>query len=178
MKRKALLNKLLFLLVICCIIGCDQYSKSIIRRELTSYDQIKLFYNSLTISKVENTGAFLSYGESLPEGVKFIFLSLLPIIILVFGVYYLMRLRNPGMLYAIGLCFVIGGGIGNLYDRMLYASVTDFMHLDFGFFATGVFNMADVSIMVGTVMLFMQVYRKKNEPQMIKSTPEESVDHV
>ncbi|MFA6946987.1 MAG: signal peptidase II [Pedobacter sp.] len=52
-----------------------------------------------------------------------------------------------------GWCFVIGGGIGNLYDRIVHGSVTDFLHLDLGVFQTGIFNMADVSIMLGMVLI-------------------------
>ena len=54
----------------------------------------------------------------------------------------------------IGLCFVIGGGVGNLFDRMVYGSVTDFLYLKFGVFQTGIFNMADVSIMTGMLFSF------------------------
>jgi len=37
---------------------------------------------------------------------------------------------------------LIGGGIGNVYDCILFGSVTDFLHLDFGIFRTGIFNFA------------------------------------
>ena len=67
----------------------------------------------------------------------------------------------------IALCFLIGGGIGNLYDRILHGSVTDFMHMDFYIFQTGVFNFADISIMIGIGILLVQSIRgnitKQNE---------------
>jgi len=169
MKKKALLKKLLLLLLICSNIGCDQISKSIVRKELSSQDQIKLLYDRLTLLKVENYGAFLSFGDTLPESVRFIGLSLLPLIILGYAVYYLLTKPHPGKVYPIGLCFVIGGGIGNLYDRLLYGSVTDFLHLNLGFFQTGVFNLADVSIMIGIIMLFSRIYKNKNRPQRLNT---------
>ncbi len=52
--------------------------------------------------------------------------------------------------------FLIGGGIGNIYDRIVYGSVTDFLHMDFVLFRTGIFNLADVSIMVGIGLLLLQ----------------------
>ena len=58
---------------------------------------------------------------------------------------------------------VIGGGIGNLIDRIVYGEVTDFFHIDLGgYFKTGIFNMADVSVTMGViVILFLSLrYRK------------------
>ena len=67
----------------------------------------------------------------------------------------------PPVISAVALSFAIGGGIGNIYDRIIHGSVTDFMHIDFGFFETGIFNMADVSIMVGMLLFLVQSYLKK-----------------
>jgi len=55
----------------------------------------------------------------------------------------------------VGMCFLIGGGIGNIADRMIYGSVTDFLHLTFGALQTGIFNMADVSIMMGILLILL-----------------------
>ena len=63
----------------------------------------------------------------------------------------------------IGLCFVIGGGVGNLLDRILYGSVTDFLYLKFGIFQTGIFNMADVSIMTGMFLIFLQFFFRNTD---------------
>ncbi len=67
------------------------------------------------------------------------------------------------MNFAIPFAFIIGGGIGNLYDRILYGSVTDFLHMDFQLFRTGIFNMADVSIMIGVFwLMFTQLKTRQN----------------
>jgi len=52
----------------------------------------------------------------------------------------------------------VGGGIGNMFDRYLYGSVTDFLHIDLGWLRTGVFNMADVSVMVGTALILLHSF--------------------
>jgi signal peptidase II len=64
---------------------------------------------------------------------------------------------------ALALSFAIGGGIGNIYDRLVHGSVTDFMHINFGLFQTGIFNMADVSIMVGMFIFLAQSYSRQRE---------------
>jgi signal peptidase II len=65
-----------------------------------------------------------------------------------------------GKLTTIGIILVIAGGAGNLYDRMMYGSVTDFMHMNFQIFQTGVFNVADVSIMVGMGLILLESWKK------------------
>ena len=48
-----------------------------------------------------------------------------------------------------------------MYDRIIYGSVTDFLHIDFVIFQTGIFNLADVSIMAGMFLILIQSFRKK-----------------
>ena len=68
------------------------------------------------------------------------------------------------MFTLVGFCCIIGGGIANVYDRIVYGSVTDFLHLDFGgFLRTGIFNLADVSVMVGMGCLIVGSFKKKKE---------------
>ena len=142
------LRLILLLSMVALNIGCDQVSKSIIRNKVDYNEHISVIKNHFVITKVENTGAFLSAGNNLPDSVRFILLSILPIIVLGYGLFYLIYKTNLPKTLQIGLCFLIGGGIGNIYDRIVYGSVTDFLHLDFGLFRTGIFNLADVSLAV------------------------------
>jgi signal peptidase II len=118
---------------------------------------IFLVKNHVTITNVENSGAFLSAGTSLPKTAKNILLSVLPVIALVLGIFFVFSKTQLPVLSVAGFCFVIGGGIGNVFDRILYGSVTDFLHIDFGIFQTGIFNLADMSIMTGAAILVFQL---------------------
>jgi signal peptidase II len=161
MRNKVFFRNLMLLMILCSNLACDQLSKNMARTGIQAHQRIKLLDDRLTLLKVENTGAFLSFGDAMPEALRFLFLSLLPIVVLSAGLYYLFSHQHLPKTYAVGLCFVIGGGAGNIYDRLLHGSVTDFLHLDVGFFQTGVFNLADVSIMLGMLMLLYQVFVKK-----------------
>jgi len=154
--KKKTTKFILLLLLVALNVGCDQFSKIIVRQKVDYNENISLIKDHLTLTKVENTGAFLSMGDELPDAVRFITLSLLPIIVLSFGLYYLFTQKNLPILMQLGMCFLIGGGIGNIYDRIKFGSVTDFLHIDFGLFSTGVFNFADVSIMTGIGLLLIQ----------------------
>ena len=152
-----------FLIVLLANIGCDQLSKKIVRREVQQYETISLIDNHFTLTKVENTGAFLSVGSKLPNAVKFFILSIIPLLSLSYGIVYLFTRQNLSKMSAVALSFAIGGGIGNIYDRIIHGSVTDFLHIDLGIFQTGIFNMADVSIMVGIILFVVQSYSGKRE---------------
>ncbi|MBI3217894.1 MAG: signal peptidase II [Bacteroidetes bacterium] len=157
MKAKRIIRTLIIIAVLCCNIGCDQVSKKIVRQTVAYNEQISLVNSFLVLTKVENTGAFLSAGHALPRTVRIILLNVLPLLVLGFALIYLLTKKNLSNRIIVGLCFIIGGGVGNIYDRILYGSVTDFLHMDFILFRTGIFNMADVSIMIGTFLVLWDV---------------------
>jgi signal peptidase II len=155
MTTKSIIRIVLILLIITVNIGCDQFSKKIVKRSVLPYETIHVLNDHLTVTRVENSGAFLSAGDSMSKASKQIFLTLIPVIAMVLGLVYLFLKPVSGNML-VGLCFVIGGGVGNLFDRILYGSVTDFLYLKFGIFQTGIFNMADVSIMAGMSVILLQ----------------------
>ena len=90
------------------------------------------------------------------------------------GFLYLMRNKNLSNMTILGSCFIVGGGMGNIYDRIIYGSVTDFLHIDFVIFETAIFNMADVSIMTGVFALVVEAVRLRmiNNRRRKSSLPE------
>ena len=154
MKSKILRSIIIFGILVVNV-SCDQISKSIVRQRVNDYQEISIIKNFVTVTKVENAGAFLSLGDSLPDTARFILLTLLPLLVLAFGVVFLFTKSNLPKPVILGFAFVMGGGIGNIYDRLVHGSVTDFLHIDFGIIQTGVFNMADVSIMTGVLIVLL-----------------------
>ena len=150
---KKFIRTVLILMIVGVNIGCDQVSKNIVRKNVYFYDNIQLLGKHLTLTKVENSGAFLSLGANLPDFAKMLFFLALPVIALMLGVVFLLFKSVLPNQKLVGLCFIIGGGIGNLFDRWRYGSVTDFLHIQVGIFQTGIFNLADVSIMVGAFII-------------------------
>ena len=159
MNSKKYLTIFLTLLVLVTTIGCDQASKHIVRKHLSYSETIALISNYFTLTRIENKGAFLSLGDSLADPLRFLFLSVLPMLALFFGLLFLFINSRLTGTTRLGLCFFIGGGIGNIYDRIVHGSVTDFLHIDLGIVQTGIFNMADVSIMFGMMILLINFFR-------------------
>jgi signal peptidase II len=173
MKINIFLRTILILLILALNIGCDQVSKSIVRHKIAYYDQIDFLHHHFTLSRVENSGAFLSLGDSLSVPLKSIFLNILPLFAVLFGLYFILTKTNLNRVTLFAIILIVGGGIGNLYDRMVHGSVTDFMHINFIIFQTGVFNVADVSIMAGTFIILIHAWVKRKPEVEVNDVPRE-----
>ena len=162
--KKTTLRILLVTALVTLNIGVDQYSKIILREKVEYYSYKELLGKFLTMTKVENKGAFLSLGSELGPVVKDILLLYLPAAALLAGLIYLLASKKMKFWTLFALSFIVGGGIANIYDRMVYGSVTDFFQMNFGFARTGIFNLADVSIMIGFgILVILNSTDKKKE---------------
>lgn len=164
MDIKRVISTVTILTILSCNIGCDQITKNIVRKRIAYDEQISLLDNYITLTKIENSGAFLSLGASLPKLAKVLLLTMLPLTLMCVAVFYLVTKVSLSRHKIWAICFIIGGGIGNIYDRIVYGSVTDFLHIDFGLFQTGIFNMADVSIMTGIFIVLLDSFYSSLKP--------------
>ena len=156
MKINKIFRYAALLLLISANIGCDQLSKSVVRRNIDYHESIPVWNEHIVLTKVENSGAFLSLGATWPTAAKLVVFMALPILALVLAMGWLFVQKYENRTTLFGVCCLIGGGAGNLVDRLLYGSVTDFLYLHFGIFKTGIFNAADLSITLGVCLLIGQ----------------------
>ncbi len=163
MKAKRIFRNLLIIGILVSNISCDQISKNIVRQKLEYNEQINVVSNYLILTKVENKGAFLGFGNSIPRPIYKILMIILPLIVIGYALYYLLKSQNAFNLFNIGLSFLIGGGLGNIFDRILYGSVTDFLYFDFVLFHTGIVNMADISVTIGFFLIMYDLYFKQKK---------------
>lgn len=149
-------------LLIVANIAIDQISKFIVRANIAQNEIIELIGNTFIMTKVENTGAFLGMGSDLSPTLKWILLLILPVIVLGGVVYYIITNKTLDRLSLIAFCCIVGGGIANVFDRFVYGSVTDFFHIDLGgVFRTGIFNLADMSVTFGMILLVIASFKQK-----------------
>ena len=158
MKAKRALRNLLILLILISNISCDQISKNVVRQKIDYNTQISVMSHYVILTKVENTGAFLGLGNSIPRQLYKILMIILPLIAIGYGLFYLIKRNNLSILIVVGISFIISGGLGNIYDRILYGSVTNFLYFDFVLFHTGIVNMADISVTIGFFMILYEYY--------------------
>ena len=115
------------------------------------------------LTRVENTGAFLGLGQQWSPWAKRILLNAIPVALLLFLSYRMLFRSDWQGLMLTGLCCIIGGGLGNLWDRLLLGSVTDFFQLRAGPLHTGIFNMADVSVSLGLGLVLLSYLRNRKQ---------------
>jgi signal peptidase II len=69
------------------------------------------------------------------------------------------RLRRNETWLAVALALVLGGAVGNVYDRIVHGYVVDFIHLYYESYSWPAFNIADSAISIGAVMMIIDVFR-------------------
>ena len=151
------------MIIVLLSIASDQISKIWVRNNFESYTETSIIGDVFTLIKVENSGAFLGMGSELSETFRILLLIVLPIIVLVSITVYTYIEKTLDKNSIIGFSLIIGGGIANIFDRIVYGSVTDFLYLNFGgIFKTGIFNVADLSVTTGMILILISSFKNKN----------------
>lgn len=153
------LSKIVLILTLIFInIGCDQATKHLAWENLKNEPEISYCDRVFVLTYAENPGAFYGSGSNLEEPFKSLLLIAIPSLALAFLLFYTFK---TSFTEALAFCFIIGGGFSNVYDRIAYGKVIDFLNVGVGDFRTGIFNVADMAIMFGMCILLF-IYLKKN----------------
>ncbi|MCP4540350.1 MAG: signal peptidase II [Chloroflexi bacterium] len=143
-------------LILFSCVGCDQVTKAIARNNLSTAQPIYLMGDLFRFQYMENTGAFLGLGAELPGAVRFWALIVFVGITLLGMLLFVWKSQEISPRGTVGALLVIGGGFGNLWDRVFRdGAVVDFMNVGIGKVRTGVFNLADLAIMIGAGMVLV-----------------------
>jgi signal peptidase II len=145
---------ILILLLLACV-GCDQTTKYTARQLLPQDDTLSLAGDTIRLQYIENAGAFLGMGASLSQGLRF-WLFTVAVLLGLSGLFFYLISSSHTLEWApaVALSLVLGGGTSNLIDRLVYkGAVVDFLNLGIGPLRTGIFNLADLAIVVGTGLL-------------------------
>lgn len=150
------LRILLLLVTLLITVGCDQLTKEIAREKLAPGETVVLMDGAVRLRYSENHGAFLSAGAGLGEAARFAIFTVGVAVILVVLSLYLLTARHLSLWPALSMALVVGGGLGNLIDRVAReGAVVDFLNVGIGSVRTGIFNMADVFIVAGVGFLLL-----------------------
>ncbi len=147
---------LLFVVALLASAGCDHATKRLAREILAESPGVSLVADTVRFELAFNPGGFLSFGAGLPAEVRSLFfLAAVPLGLLLVCVLLFRAGPLPGGAL-VGLGLVTGGGLANWLDRLVHGgAVTDFVSLGLGGLRTGIFNVADVSVLAGVVVLLL-----------------------
>jgi signal peptidase II len=154
-------------------IGCDQATKSLAAATLRGGAPRLFLSGALELRYAENPGGFLSLGADLPAPVRsFIFVVVAAVLLLAL-VSLTVRDPSRGLVRLLAVACVLGGGVGNLIDRLAFGHVRDFAVLHVGGLSTGVFNLADVAVMLGCVALLPVLWCRREflGPNLSRRSP-------
>jgi signal peptidase II len=143
--------------LIACV-GCDQSTKHVAKQLLQGRETISVMGDVLRLGYAENVGGFLGIGAALPEHLRIgVFLLLAALSLTALLAYAVMR-RNIDLTHRLAVTLVVGGGIGNVIDRIVnHGGVVDFLNVGIGSLRTGIFNVADMAIVLGAAVLLLSM---------------------
>lgn len=142
---------ILSIIILIAAIFLDQITKWLAVLFLKEIDTLPLIKNVLHLTYLENTGA--AFGILKNNRWIFLVVSAVAIVALLF---YLAKFRPKNKWLLVGLSFIVGGGIGNMIDRLLLGYVIDF--IDFRLINFAVFNVADAFVCIGAVLVIIYVF--------------------
>ena len=145
---------LLALFLTAFVIFFDRLTKHFFLNALDYGESFIIIRNVLHMTLVYNTG--FAFGLFKDSGIAFVVIPVIALILLIFNIYYFRK--NDEVLsrgYIIGFSLILAGAIGNLYDRMVFGYVIDF--IDFRIWP--VFNVADSAITIGAVIIAFKCFR-------------------
>ena len=141
-------------MVILSSVACDRVTKHYARQSLVHAGRISLAYDTVRIEYAENQGAFLGLGASLSPPVRRVLFTAGVAVIALLAALAALRGSGRSRSEVVALALVAGGGFGNLWDRVIHGgTVVDFLNLGIGSLRTGIFNVADLSLVAGVVLL-------------------------
>lgn len=141
-------RRVALLVLIVMTVGCDRVSKHFAARELAGEPRQSFLADTVRLEYAENTGAFLSLGDTWPPAVRTGVFTIGTGLVLCGMVAAVLRFRLSGPAL-VGLALYFAGGASNLVDRVVRGSVIDFMNVGVGPVRTGIFNVADMAILLG-----------------------------
>jgi signal peptidase II len=149
----------LLLLLSAFVILCDRLSKNaIIHRIRPGYD-IPIIPGVFRLSHVINTGAAFSLLENMPpNGVRIALIAFSVVAVIV--VFVMLWLTGRALsLTSVALALILGGALGNLYDRIRLHHVVDFLAVRIYHYNWPDFNVADSCIVIGACLLLLEIFR-------------------
>lgn len=162
-KKKGFILLIIVILISGLNFAADRVTKIYAVDNIKGEGTIRVIGNVFILHYAENDGAFLGFGGNMPKPLKSVLLILLPSIIVLAAVFYTAFSGNipPGQL--VSLSCVIGGGVGNLWDRIFNNGIViDFLNFGFGNIRTGILNVADLSVTFGALVFIFLQFRAEN----------------
>lgn len=143
----------------------DQISKAMVRSSMPLWSSDPIFPNFFNMVHAVNKGAAFGFLNRADISWQRSFFIIITIVAL--GIIYslIKSAHKSNKLQIASLALLLGGAIGNLFDRIIYGEVTDFLDFYIGKYHWPAFNVADIALTIGAVLMIISLYfGKPNAP--------------
>ena len=160
--------RITYLLIAVIVVLLDRWSKHLVATHVRLYSHIQVIPGFLRITHTENTGAAFSLFADSPAPWKTWMLIAFSAIALI--VVILLLWKNHHVATGIGLSLIMGGALGNLWDRLARGKVVDFLLVYVKQYQWPVFNVADSAIVIGACLLVIEILFAKSHSKDERAT--------
>lgn len=145
-----------WLAVTILILLADQLTKQMIVQNMALYERIEIlpFFN---LFYIHNLGAAFGFLDDQPGWQRWFF-SIITTVVSLGILFWLTKVKPTQKLLIIALVFVLGGALGNLFDRVMYGYVIDFIDWHAAGYHWPAFNIADMAISFGAFLLILDSF--------------------
>lgn len=147
----------LHFLIALFVIVLDRLAKLVVEHRIPLHDGIQIIPGFFRLTHLENRGAAFGLFADSPSPWKIGVLVLFSVIALVVVSALLWKNSHTISITGVGLALILGGAVGNLWDRLTAGHVTDFLLFYVGRYQWPAFNVADSAIVVGATLLVYEI---------------------
>ena len=151
------------------VIVLDQAVKALVRRHVALDESVTVIPGFFDLTRVHNAGAAFGFMNTTQFPFKTIILSCVAVAALTGLALYAGSLPREQRLARTGLALILGGAAGNVLDRVLRQSVTDFIDFHRGSYHWYTFNVADSAIVAGAALVLLELLRDWRHPSQERS---------
>jgi signal peptidase II len=143
------------------VVLVDRASKWLVAQNITLHDSLPVVAGFFRLTHVENRGAAFGLFSDSPSEWKVAVLILFSLIALVVVSALLWKNSHGMTVTGVGLALILGGALGNLWDRLVEGHVVDFLDFSVGGYHWPAFNVADSAIVMGALLLVTEILFSK-----------------
>ncbi|MEC7376683.1 MAG: signal peptidase II [Pseudomonadota bacterium] len=158
MTEKVTGSKLKWLWLAAAVIALDLGTKAMATAMLSYGDPVPVI-PMFNLTLLHNTGAAFSFLAEAAGWQRWFFVTL-ALVVSVVLVHWLKNLQKHETWTAVAIVLILGGALGNVYDRVVHGYVVDFLHLYWQDWHFPAFNLADTAITIGAGMMILDIFRK------------------
>ena len=158
-------NLWIFLFGAAVIIAVDQITKSAVTSRFVLHESYPVINGFFNLVYVLNPGAAFGFLAEASETFRYVFFTGITVLAAGLIVYYLVKSGPRNLMLVTSLTLIFGGAVGNLFDRLRFGAVVDFLD----FYVRGAhwpaFNVADSAITIGAVLMIWEMILNRKSSQ-------------